>query len=128
LDADFATLPSLCLARCEHQTTSDFSRRTGALLRVTITVVMFNMALARSKLTAQGQISVPVEIRKRLGIGPGAVIEWDEANGQVVVRRAGRYSSEDVHRALFDRRPTPRTLDQMKEGIRRHLRGRNARR
>ena len=36
------------------------------------------MALAQSKVTAQGQISVPLEVRRRLGIGPGSILEWDE--------------------------------------------------
>jgi AbrB family looped-hinge helix DNA binding protein len=36
------------------------------------------MALARSKVTAQGQISIPAGIRKRLGIAPGSILEWDE--------------------------------------------------
>jgi len=44
------------------------------------------MAIAKSKLTAQGQISVPAEIRQRLGVGPGSVLEWDEQDDQVVVR------------------------------------------
>jgi antitoxin PrlF len=48
------------------------------------------MPLAKSKLTAQGQISVPAEIRKKLGVGPGSVLEWDEQNDEVIVRRAGR--------------------------------------
>ncbi len=86
------------------------------------------MALAHSRLTAQGQISVPVEVRKKLGVGPGAVLEWDEQNGQVIVRRAGRYSSEDVHRALFQKPPAPKTLDEMRDGIRQHIKGRHARR
>jgi antitoxin PrlF len=87
------------------------------------------MALAHSRLTAQGQISVPAEIRKKLGVGPGAVLEWDEENGQVVVRRAGRYSSEDIHRALFQKkRVEPKTVDEMKAGIARHIKGRYARR
>ena len=87
------------------------------------------MAIAHSKLTAQGQISVPAEVRRRLGVGPGAVLEWDEDNGQVVVRRAGRYSSEDIHRALFARRPVKaKTLDEMKEGVRQYIKGRHARR
>jgi AbrB family looped-hinge helix DNA binding protein len=86
------------------------------------------MALAHSRLTAQGQISVPVEIRKKLGVGPGAVLEWDEENGKVVVRRAGRFSSEDIHRALFRKRPDAKSLDDLKEGVRRHVRGRHARR
>jgi AbrB family looped-hinge helix DNA binding protein len=87
------------------------------------------MALAHSRLTAQGQISVPAEVRRRLGVGPGAILEWDEENGQVVVRRAGRYSSEDIHRALFGRRPPKaKSLDEMKEGISRYIKGRHARR
>jgi len=59
------------------------------------------MPIAKSKLTAQGQISVPAEVRKRLGIGPGSVLEWDEEGEKIVVRRVGLYTSEDIHRALF---------------------------
>jgi AbrB family looped-hinge helix DNA binding protein len=87
------------------------------------------MALAHSKVTAQGQISVPSEVRRRLGLGPGAVLEWDEDGGRIVVRRAGRYTSEEVHRALFLKGPSkPRSLRQMKEGIRRYVKERHARR
>ena len=87
------------------------------------------MALAQSKVTAQGQISVPLAVRRKLGIGPGSVLEWDEEGETIVVRRAGRYTSEDVHRALFPRdATTQRALDELKEGIRRHVRKRHARR
>jgi len=86
------------------------------------------MAIAHSKLTAQGQISVPGEIRRRLGIGPGSVLEWDEDGEKIVVRRAGRYTSEDVHRALFEKAPEPRTLEELKEGVRKYVKGRHARR
>jgi antitoxin PrlF len=86
------------------------------------------MAIAKSKLTAQGQISVPAEVRRKLGIGPGAVLEWDEADGEIVVRRAGRYSSEEIHRALFgDKAPARKSVEDMKEGVRRHIRKRRAR-
>lgn len=79
------------------------------------------MALAHSRLTAQGQVSVPATVRQRLGIGPGAVIEWDEDGDRIIVRKAGRYTSEDVHRALFRRRPKSRTTEEMKLGIRRFI-------
>jgi len=86
------------------------------------------MAIAHSKVTAQGQISVPAEVRRRLGVGPGSVLEWEDEGGRVVVRRAGRYSSEDLHHALFPtRRPQPATLDQLKDGVRRSVRKRHAR-
>ncbi len=85
------------------------------------------MPLARSRLTAQGQISVPAEIRRKLGVGPGSVLEWDEEGEKIVVRRAGRYTFEDLHQAVFGgRTPTKRTLDELKEGVRRHVRKRRA--
>jgi AbrB family looped-hinge helix DNA binding protein len=86
------------------------------------------MALAHSKLTAQGQISVPAKVRQRLGVGPGSVLEWDEEGGQVVVRKASRYSSEDIHRVLFPTPPRKRTLSELKDGIRQHAKKRHARR
>ena len=87
------------------------------------------MALAHSKVTAQGQISVPSDIRRKLGIGPGSVLEWDEDGDKIVVRRSARFSSEDIHRALFaGRGPKSRTLAELKEGIRRRARERYARR
>ena len=86
------------------------------------------MAIASSKVTAQGQISVPSKVRQRLGIGPGSVLEWDEAGDQIVVRRAGCFTSEDVHRAVFPTRPRPKTLADLKDSIARDVRKRHARR
>jgi len=87
------------------------------------------MTIARSNITAQGQVSVPAEVRRKLGVAPGSVLQWDEEGAEVVVRRAGRYSSEDVHRALFpDRPPERRTLREIEAGARRHAKARYARR
>jgi AbrB family looped-hinge helix DNA binding protein len=88
---------------------------------------MAGVAPAHSKLTAQGQISVPARIRRKLGIGPGSVLEWDDDGEKVVVRRLGRYTSEDVHRFLFPTPPRPRTLADMTEGVRRYIKRRRAR-
>jgi AbrB family looped-hinge helix DNA binding protein len=86
------------------------------------------MALAHSKVTAQGQISVPADIRRKLGIVPGSILEWAEEDDKIVVRRSTRFSSEEIHRALFSKRaPKPRTVDEMKEAVRRGFRERNAR-
>jgi antitoxin PrlF len=88
---------------------------------------VIDMTLARSKLTAQGQISVPAEVRRRLGIGPGSILEWDEEGDSIVVRRAGRHTSEDLHQAVFAHPPRPRTLSELKRGLRKHARNRRAR-
>ena len=84
--------------------------------------------MAQSKITAQGQISVPAEIRRKLGVGPGSVLEWEEEGDRVVVRRAARYSSEDIHRAVFSRRPKPRRSEELKEGVAESMRKKHARR
>jgi AbrB family looped-hinge helix DNA binding protein len=84
------------------------------------------VTLAYSRLTAQGQISVPAEIRRRLGVGPGSVLEWTQQGSALVVRRAGRYTSGDLHRALFQTPPERRSLADLKDGIRQRMRGRHA--
>jgi AbrB family looped-hinge helix DNA binding protein len=87
------------------------------------------MAITRSRVTAQGQISVPMDVRRKLGIGPGSTIEWEEVGDKIVVRRAGKFSSEDIHRALFsERAPAKRSTEEMRESIRQFVRKRYARR
>jgi len=87
------------------------------------------MTIAHSKVTAQGQISVPAEVRRRLGIGPGSVLEWVEDGEKIILQRSGRYTSEEIHTALFGRKQVKsRSLEEMKEGIRRYARERHARR
>lgn len=86
------------------------------------------MKLAQSRVTAQGQISVPAEVRKRLALVPGSVLEWDAEDDRVTVRRVGRHNFEDLHRALFSQEPEPRSLDELKAGIKQHIKARYARR
>ena len=87
------------------------------------------MAIASSKLTAQGQISVPAEVRRKLGLGPGSVMEWDEDGDHVVVRRAGTHTSEALHAALFPgAAPSRKSVADLKDGIRSMVKERYARR
>ena len=86
------------------------------------------MSIAHSKLTSQGQISVPAEVRRRLGLEPGSVIEWTEEDGRIVVRAAGQHSSEDIHKTLFpDGAPKAVGVDEMKRGVAKAIRARHAR-
>jgi len=84
------------------------------------------MPIAQSKLTAQGQVSIPAKVRQKLGIGPGSVVEWDERNEEVVVRRAGKHSSEEIHAALFPKGP-PKSSTPTADGIRAYVRRKHAR-
>jgi len=78
--------------------------------------------LPQSKVTAQGQISVPAEVRRQLGIVPGSVLEWEVKDNTVVVRRKGKYTFEDMHRILFADRPVRHhTLKELKDAIGDHL-------
>jgi len=64
------------------------------------------MALAPSKVTAQAQISVPPEVRRKPGVGPAVT-----------------FTSEDIHRAIFPAgKPEVRSVEEMDEGLARHLR------
>lgn len=72
-------------------------------------------------------MSVPAEIRRKLGLGPGSVLEWDDEHGQVVLRRVGRFTSEEIHHALFGPSgPKRRSVAELKAGIRRHVKTRHA--
>jgi hypothetical protein len=53
--------------------------------------------------------------------------ERDQGDGKIVVRRATRYTSEDLHRALFEEPPAPRTLAELRQGVREHIKSRHAR-
>lgn len=79
-----------------------------------------------SKVTAQGQISVPAEVRRQLGVGPGSVLVWEWRDGEFVVRRAGKSTSADIHEALFGTRAPRKKSVDVKSGIRKYVRRRHA--
>ena len=85
--------------------------------------------IARAKITAQGQISVPAEVRKMLGVGPGSTVEFDVVDDQIVIRRTVRHTLEDVRAILAPNRPAkPKTLAELKDGIGDYMRKKHARR
>lgn len=89
------------------------------------------MKTIRSKITAQGQISVPAPIRKKLGLVPGSVIEWedDADEASVTVKKAAEYDLEDLHRNVFpDGPPKPISVEEMDKAIVNYMRKKHARR
>jgi AbrB family looped-hinge helix DNA binding protein len=85
------------------------------------------MTSIQSRITAQGQTSVPAAIRRKLGLTPGTALEWIEENGAVMVRRAGGCNSLDIHRTIFPQPPQAQPLPALREGIRALLRRKHAR-
>ena len=92
------------------------------------------MLQTHTKLTTQGQVSVPAAIRQLLGLTPGAMLQWTQVGEQVVVSRAIRHNSQEVHQALFPQKPARTqtakpgtTLAELKDGIRNNMLRRHAR-
>jgi bifunctional DNA-binding transcriptional regulator/antitoxin component of YhaV-PrlF toxin-antitoxin module len=84
------------------------------------------VSLAQSKITAQGQVSIPVTVMRQFGLAPGEVINWDTLNGHLVIEKAGQYSLEDVQRALKLPRGTHKTDEEIREGIKAVMRVKHA--
>ena len=61
------------------------------------------------------------------GLTPGSRVEWCERGDEVLVRRASKYSSLDIHKAVISAPPARRRVEDMDEGIQSHLRRTHAR-
>ena len=82
---------------------------------------------ATSKLSPQAQVSVPAVVRRKLGLGPGSVLSWEEEDGRIVVRRVGLNSSKDIHVKVFAKPPARKSAAELKQGIRKRMKRRHAR-
>ena len=71
-----------------------------------------------TRVTSQGQVSVPAAIRRKLGVEPGSTLQWIERGDEVVVRRRVGSTFEEMHKILFPNGPPkPISLKQMDEAI-----------
>ena len=86
------------------------------------------MQPVQSKVTSQGQVSVPAAIRSLLNLTPGSVLLWTQHGDRVVVERAARHDTMQVHRALFGHAEPPpaKTQHELKQGIRQLMQRRHA--
>ena len=88
------------------------------------------MQQIHTKLTTQGQVSVPAAVRKFLHLIPGSVLVWTLDGERLVVERAKRHSTAEVHQALFPKKlpgaVPAKTLAELKKGLRQHIQRRHA--
>ena len=85
------------------------------------------MSLARSRITAQGQVSIPAAVMKKFGFGPGDFIDWESREGQLFVRRVGKFTLGDVVTALnLQVGVLHKTGPELLEGVKERMRRRHA--
>lgn len=93
------------------------------------------MQRVQSKLTSQGQVSVPAAVRNFLHLIPGSALVWSQDGQRIVVERATRHSTADVHKALFSGASgaaaaaplaPAKTLAELKQGIRKRMQRQHA--
>lgn len=68
-----------------------------------------------SRVTAQNQISIPSEIRRRFGIRAGSELIWEERDGVLTIRPK-RLKLEDVQAILKNAPAGRRSLKELRAG------------
>lgn len=88
------------------------------------------MEKVQTKLTSQGQVSVPAAVRSFLHLMPGSTLVWSQDGDRIVVERAKRHSTAEVHLALFGSPSAvaapAKTLAELKQGVRQRMQRRHA--
>jgi AbrB family looped-hinge helix DNA binding protein len=68
---------------------------------------------ATSRVTAQNQISIPAEVRRKFRIVPGTELVWEE-RGQLLVVRPKRFVLDDLRAECADRPVARLTSSEMR--------------
>ena len=89
------------------------------------------MKKIQTKLTSQGQVSVPAAVRSFLNLKPGSTLVWSQDGDRIVVERATRHTTAEVHQALFASGPpagvSAKSLTELKQGLKQSIRQRRPR-
>lgn len=57
--------------------------------------------MVTARITSKGQITLPKEVRRRMGIGPGDEVEFVEENGRYVLRKKVKASPFSEYRGFL---------------------------
>jgi antitoxin PrlF len=69
----------------------------------------------KATVSEKGQVTIPKPLRKRLGIRPGAVLEFEAEQGRLVARKA---SERDLVDELYGSLRMDESVDEFIEAIR----------
>ena len=72
--------------------------------------------LMKSVISSKGQITVPIEIRSKLGLNPGTVVIFQMTKNGALLRKgtAGRHPVEQVYGVLNSKQRTDELLDELR--------------
>ncbi|WP_457331766.1 AbrB/MazE/SpoVT family DNA-binding domain-containing protein [Rhizobacter sp. P5_C2] len=79
-----------------------------------------------AKLTSKGRITVPKEIRDRLGLDAGSTLDFQLLPDNTITARAVKPDARNVRGILKSPHAAPPTVGQMDEGISKLLREEHA--
>jgi antitoxin PrlF len=77
-------------------------------------------------LTSKGQITLPKEIRDRLGLDAGSMLDFQVLPDNTITARAVQPDARRIRGLLKSPHAEPLTVEQMDEGVARHLREKHA--
>jgi AbrB family looped-hinge helix DNA binding protein len=88
--------------------------------------------LARSRLTSKEQLSLPVAIRRLLGVEAGDELVWmRDQDGRILVEPARRFALTEIRAAVDALGPRrgkkPVSRREMRHGIAKHMRAKHGR-
>ena len=70
----------------------------------------------RSTISSKGQVTVPVQVRERMGLSPGTPVEFELREEGVLIRKgvSGSHPVDRVWATLHLDRPVDEVLDEMR--------------
>ena len=77
-------------------------------------------------LTTKGQITLPKEIRDRLGLDAGSILDFQVLPDNTITARPVKPDARSIRGLLKSPHAGPLTVEQMDEGIAQHLRDKHA--
>ena len=77
-------------------------------------------------LTSKGQITLPKEIRERLSLDAGAMLDFQILENNTIIARPVKPDARRIRGLLKSPHTTALTVEQMDEAVAKHLRNKHA--